>query len=271
MKLIYTQQDTQDWGNFSGDFNPIHFDLDQAKSLGLAHLTAHGMRVLLDMKHHQSHVLTRSHDADEDYCFSARLRREVKLNNEYQLVSAPKNHGVHSQLIEQESGECCFSSKLTVMKSPSFSDVTMGCVLMAAELRALHQQFSALHQVYGSGLLPLWSFLDAVLFRHMVFAPDTLLAVKQFLPELPAVTLSDIFRQVPVMQTHHEVFFDLVLFSPWHDDLPGSELHLGSLPPMILGDATHGFVIRLGVVGIWQPKMQITTMITLKTKPFIFN
>lgn len=271
MKLTYTPQDAQDWGNFSGDFNPIHFDLAQAKALGLAHLTVHGMRALLDMKHHQSQLLTQSYNAAESYCFSARLRREVKVNSAHQTVSIAKNQGIYSQLIEQDSGECCFSSKLTAMKLPSFSDVTLGCALMAPELRALYQQYSALHQVYGTGLLPLWSFLDAVLFRHMVFAPDTLLAVKQFLPQLPSTNLADVFSQVPVMQTHHEVFFCHELLSPWHDDIPVNELHLGLLPPMILGDATQGFVIHLGVVGIWQPQVKITTLITLKTKSFIAN
>ncbi|STV87008.1 MaoC like domain [Klebsiella michiganensis] len=48
--LHYTLADAQQWAAFSGDENPIHFDLAAARQMGAGQLSVHGMRALLDVK-----------------------------------------------------------------------------------------------------------------------------------------------------------------------------------------------------------------------------
>ena len=44
----YTLADANRWAEFSGDYNPIHFDLEQARLRGEG-LRVHGMRALLEI------------------------------------------------------------------------------------------------------------------------------------------------------------------------------------------------------------------------------
>ena len=34
MKLTYALDDAKRWAAFSGDYNPVHFDVDYARSIG---------------------------------------------------------------------------------------------------------------------------------------------------------------------------------------------------------------------------------------------
>ena len=45
--LHYTLADARQWAAFSGDENPIHFDLAAAREMGAGQLSVHGMRALL--------------------------------------------------------------------------------------------------------------------------------------------------------------------------------------------------------------------------------
>lgn len=53
----YSLNDAERWAEFSGDYNPIHFDLQQAQHLGQVQLTVHGMRAMLDIKYQLSTAL----------------------------------------------------------------------------------------------------------------------------------------------------------------------------------------------------------------------
>ena len=50
MQFGFNRSDAERWAAFSGDFNPIHFDLDAARALGTDHLIVHGMLALLHAK-----------------------------------------------------------------------------------------------------------------------------------------------------------------------------------------------------------------------------
>lgn len=43
-RLRYTLADARQWAAFSGDDNPIHFDLAAARAMGDGRLSVHGMR-----------------------------------------------------------------------------------------------------------------------------------------------------------------------------------------------------------------------------------
>ncbi|MBO1916418.1 MaoC family dehydratase [Providencia rettgeri] len=55
--LRYTLEDAKQWASFSGDDNPIHFDLEWVKAKGGDQLSVHGMRALLDVKQFASESL----------------------------------------------------------------------------------------------------------------------------------------------------------------------------------------------------------------------
>lgn len=49
-ELRFGSEDIERWADFSGDRNPIHFDLDQARKIGVDALVVHGMLAMLPIK-----------------------------------------------------------------------------------------------------------------------------------------------------------------------------------------------------------------------------
>lgn len=268
MRLQYSAQDADLWGGFSGDFNPIHFDLAEAKKLGMTGLTVHGMRAMLDMKHHMSRALLSTPGDAEGYHFSARLRNGIRCDTPHRLaLLAPGNRpGIQSQLNDEESDRCCFSARLADVATLDIAEVVRHGEMAAQQWQSLRERFPQIHHQAGDSS-PFWSFLDAVLFRHLVFSPETLRSVRASLCELSASTLAEVFTQIPIVQTHHDVCFSRALLVGMDDALPAKTLEIGTLPAMVLGDAKLGYVIRLGVVGFLDAQRRISTSITLKTLP----
>ena len=50
MKFTFGMSEVQKWAQYSGDYNPIHFDLSHAKALGSPALIVHGMLVAKQVK-----------------------------------------------------------------------------------------------------------------------------------------------------------------------------------------------------------------------------
>lgn len=50
MEIAFTAADVQKWADFSGDYNPIHFEREKARLAGAEDVVVHGMLVLLPIK-----------------------------------------------------------------------------------------------------------------------------------------------------------------------------------------------------------------------------
>jgi hypothetical protein len=256
----YTESDALAWAQFSGDYNPVHFDLLQARAMGLETLTVHGMRVLLDMKNQLNQAIT--HTASGNYHFSARLRQAVKCGKPHRLETRLNGVIAKSQLTEEASGECCFSGKLQATENPLIGEELMLKNLTATELMAMSKTLPA-----DISETSLWEFFDAVMFERIVQSPETLGFIQDLLPELNARSLAEAFIQVPVVQTHHDVHFSSELLKPCRKLSSFSPLFYRILPTLILGDRQQGFVIRAAIQGRYETNALIMTTITLKTWP----
>ncbi|MBU9817416.1 hypothetical protein J1781_21555 [Rahnella sp. C60] len=262
MMFSYDVRDAEAWAKFSGDYNPIHFDLQQARAMGLETLTVHGMRALLDMKNHLSHNVMAA--KSEFYQFNARLRQAVKCQTPYQLVSTLilAGSGVSSLLTEPVSGTCCFSSKLTGKSAFPAACATLDHMLTGAQLAALSEAYPSDKPDVMS-----WELLDAVLFAQIVNMPETLECVRESIPHLSALSLADVFKQIPVVQTHHDVHFSRQHMVSRHQEAFNKPFYYGLLPAMVIGDSEQGFVIRMTIQGGYDAHPSIMTAITLKTWP----
>lgn len=265
--LRYSLSDAERWAAFSGDYNPIHFDAAEARRLGLTGLCVHGMRAMLDMKL----VLTTSQEKHgltaDGLMFTSRLREPVLCDTPYQLPvrETLRDDGVQlsASLRHAQTQQASISSKLTSTKALVLSPHTPGNTLAAQELATLHTQFLAV----GSPVVPAWSFLDAVLFRQMVNAPQTLETVHSLLPSLQATRLSDVFTLVQVVQTHHETHFSPRLLTQTGQGQRFGAIDYAIRPTLVMGEKQRGLVLLAGIQA-WQagePLMSVA--VTLKTGP----
>jgi hypothetical protein len=250
MNLRYSLRDAEQWAAFSGDDNPIHFDRDYAQKMGLEQLSVHGMRALLDMK---SGLSSAPLPEAEFFLFTTRMRSPVWYQTDYHLQI---NGGGAGKLVDAANGECCFSSKLAVAKPLLLEANEQERTLLSAELLAAAQRFPVKSD-------PPWSFLDALLFQRLIAAPETLATVKTALPELSAERLIDVFTQLPIVQTHHEVHFDARLLS----SVSIGELHYAILPTLVMGNKQSGFVLHTVIQARSLERPLISSAVTLKTWP----
>ena len=260
----YSLSDAERWAEFSGDYNPIHFDLQQAQHLGLEQLTVHGMRTMLDIKYQLSTALLPQLPDVEFLRFNARLRQPVQCHTLYQLQLSEAAGQVSGNLIDFGSGGNCFNSKLRGAPALVQSGNEQWACLSADEVFQFSQQFP------GNASQPAecWSFFDALLFKLLIAAPQTLATAKQVLPGIEAENLIDIFKFVPVIQTHHDVHFSTDLLRIDHPNLfVRSALHYAIEPTLIVGNPDDGWVLRTAIAARSDLGPLITTAVTLKTWP----
>ncbi|MGE4802719.1 MaoC/PaaZ C-terminal domain-containing protein [Yersinia hibernica] len=260
----YNLSDAERWAEFSGDYNPIHFDLQHAQRLGLQQLTVHGMRAMLDIKYQLSAALLPLLPPVEFLRFNARLRQPVQCHTSYQLQVGEAAGQASGNLIDIGSGESCFTGKLRSAPALVQADQQPWVCLAADDVFQLSQQFS------GDASQPAecWGFFDALLFKLLVAAPQTLATAKQVLPGIEAETLIDVFKSVPVIQTHHDVHFSADLLRINNPNIfVRSALHYAIEPTLIVGNPDDGWVLRAAIAARSDLGPLITTAVTLKTWP----
>lgn len=261
MRFNYTRSDAELWAAFSGDYNPIHFDLQWARKLGSERLTVHGMRAMLDMKQALSEALQPASPDVHFFRFSARLRQPVCCDLDYRLDVATTARQASGRLLDARNDECCFSAKLAPAAAFDIADVAHIQRLEQRDVEALGRRFP------GEPLLQ-WSFLDALLFQRIVSSTVILSAIKERLPAMQARTLIDVFAQLSVVQTHHDVHFNAGLLSPGVLCFIEDALSYAILPPLIVGDSDNGLVVRIDVQ-CWTPHGPLlASAVTLKTASY---
>lgn len=263
--LRYTLQDAERWAAFSGDHNPIHFDRTQAARLGSDELSVHGMRAMLDLKHFMDTAAQLSDTLcqAEYLSFMARLRRPLWCNRNYALSFLPgKRPQRISAVMTEESGEPCFESRLdtppTIELEPNGLPHSIS-----------HEQWHSLDQAFPGpkGVFSRWLFLDSILFRFLVNAPETFHMISKAIPGLPGQSLLDIFSQVTVIQTHHETRFHSSLLHAHEARPPRDDVYYAIQAPLITGELHDGALLRIGIQAWSDAQPLMTTTLTLKVWP----
>lgn len=267
MNLNYSLRDAEEWAAFSGDYNPIHFDLQHVRQMGLEQLSVHGMRAMLDMKRHLSATLLASAPQADFYAFCARMRQPVLCQTPYHLQIAGNGAPVSGKLLDSTTQEICFTGKLTLAQPPVLAVDATEHALTVAEVMELGQRFPG----DVTDATQTWSFFDALLFQLLVKSPETLATLTTALPELAAATLIDVFAQIPVVQTHHETHFSARLFTAGASLHLEERLHYAVQPMLIMGDKNSGFVLRAVIQARIGQQPLIMTAVTLKTWPLAAN
>lgn len=265
--LRYSLSDAERWAAFSGDYNPIHFDAAEAQRLGLTGLCVHGMRAMLDMKSALSTSREKHGFTADGLMFTSRLREPVLCDTLYQLPvhETLRDDGVQlsASLRHVQTQQASISSKLTATDALVLPPVTQMNTLGAQEMATLHTQFLAV----GSPVVPAWSFLDAVLFRQLVNAPQTLETVHNLLPSVQATSLGDVFTRVQVVQTHHETHFSPQLLTQTEQGQYFGAIHYAIRPTLVMGDKQRGLVLLAGIQAWQDGEPLMSVAVTLKTGP----
>ena len=258
--LHYTLADARQWAAFSGDENPIHFDLAAAREMGAGQLSVHGMRALLDVKRDAHSRLYRP----ERYVkCQVRLRRPIWCDTDWLLTpGVAKNRLLSATSVSNpHNGELCLSCQMSTAAGPESLVGKQPCTIAPKTLRELQSCFNAAWPDLAQ-----WQFLDALLFRQLIGDP-ALLRQENIASLLgPGETsLQQIFTRYPVLQTHQEVVFDARLAGKATPIWPES-LALWLLPSLVVGQVEQGALVRIAAAAQLD-NLIITNVVTLKVGP----
>lgn len=260
--LRYDLQDAERWGAFSGDFNPIHFDREQAARLGSDELSVHGMRAMLDLKHFLSSAIQPSSGLeDAQYLtFSARLRQPLWCNQDYLMSLQPSKRAQRiSAIMADTAGETCFDARIDAATTLQLEESERSDTFTNERWSELSNLFPRPAESFAQ-----WIFLDAVLFQCLVREPETFASIKASFPGLQGDSLGDIFARLAVIQTHHETRFHHTLLAGHSDTSPAQAVHYAIQQPLISGDMQHGAVLRIAAQAWRAEQPLMTTALTLK-------
>lgn len=183
MRVRFDVQGLQRWARFSGDYNPIHFDDQEAKNIGLSGVVAHGMLAMMPLKSHVS--LCPLADGEHDgYRWQASLRLSVYLGVEYQLQfklpgvngkSAFSLYNLSESRVKPLIGSCCpinFGLTARQFTSLSLERLQVTPEIIARKHNEYCQQFWQVNT--------LWVFIDSLIFSLFMEQGESLIRQHQF-------------------------------------------------------------------------------------------
>lgn len=117
--LQFKQSDVQSWAEFSGDWNPIHFDKDAAARAGIPAPFAHGMLALLTFK--QTLLSVASERTDSAWLkFDFRMRSPVFCDRSVAFDTSFNNETIYCNMIDSASKDVLIYGMSTVADQPAF-------------------------------------------------------------------------------------------------------------------------------------------------------
>lgn len=237
--ITYDEDHAKRWANFSGDYNPIHFDLLAASKLDQTALIAHGMRVLADVQNeliYQTGIFTPTYSTQVK--FSAKFEKPVLCGMKYAIRHNGGEIKTTFKLIDSSTGVTHIRGTIAKANYPAINDII-------AE-RTLSKE-------YQDEVVKLWPadiaqnyavFLSSVMFRELFRAED--LFSGDFINECISVhSLSALLSQEKVLQTHYDFYCNSSLFYRKGREIEG--LCLSIEMPLITGDASYGWLIQVQV------------------------
>jgi hypothetical protein len=219
--LHFESRDVDAWAEFSGDYNPVHFDADHAHAAGLEGLIVHGMLALLHVKHAVSKATDHAALCGSTWLkFRALLRNPVTYGRKSVLSLRPTGHGLDFRLRAMESGREQFRGTFAPIEPPA--NLKWGGAGDKLDGALLVERTASLLTAYPY-IDECWVALDAIIFAE--FIRTKLAAIEQSILPVLASSPQGVGRGMVVYQLSHAVRFDSVLLR-----LPPHEIErLGSL------------------------------------------
>ncbi|CAB9495206.1 MaoC/PaaZ C-terminal domain-containing protein [Alteromonas macleodii] len=203
MEMHFSNHDIEKWAVFSGDRNPIHFDLDAALKIGVDGIVTHGMLVLLPIKKKMWSLI-----GDENggwIEFKGLLKRPVVIDSAVELNIKERTDKFTFKVEEKGVKTPCILGKVCLSIEPEWKS---GCDMVPLEKgfvkEKLSQFKSDLSDYYEN-----WVWLDGLVFGHFIQNQIGRVISQTSLASLAGdgnIKLEEI-ENVTVVQTSHRVSF----------------------------------------------------------------
>lgn len=275
--FCYNADDIYKWAEFSGDFNPIHFDNARAANLNLPNVLVHGMRVMLDIKSAMFHRAVQPNgttwiDTTDWLLYKATLRSPVLLGKSYILNIDEKRTGYHYTLTDEQSLDECITGYIRLIPSPNSAPNTHEDLesawrlftIIPEELTASISAFLACSQSHRDP----WLLLDALLFRIAMKEESLFTHMSQSLQAFSIRSTEELMQKSTVLQTHHSTLISnkvqklRVRADGRVGDLDKIDCIIES--PITDGNPMDGFVVQTTLAAYDEEGLLLRTTVGLK-------
>jgi hypothetical protein len=164
MDLRFDLHEVDHWAKFSGDYNPIHFDLERARELGADALIVHGMLAMMPVKRELAGAVATDADAPAWRRFRALLRSPIPHGGRLRLSTRSGARGLQFRADGTDVAEEYFRGSFNEGEDPAATLQDKPVILADTPLDPA--QFANFHRFYGAG--EGWVALDAVLFADFM-------------------------------------------------------------------------------------------------------
>jgi hypothetical protein len=152
------------WASFSGDRNPIHFELAVAKRVGASRLVVHGMLALLHVKQEMTQRLAAPDGGQSLAKFNAFFRLPALQGSKTELTFKPKGSALTFDF--KAEGQACIRGNACAEPTSGLKDCS------SHERRWIKQDDVRHKRLQFDSLFPFvshpWIFLDALVFSDFL-------------------------------------------------------------------------------------------------------
>lgn len=204
MILNFNKKSLKEWANFSGDFNPIHFDENKARQIGLDNLAVHGMLAMLPLKQYTADSFIK--EQSDGFVWRSSLRYPLDIDKDYQLLSKNSDNKISFTLHDMELAKKYFIGSMhkstfnEEIRQFNFSDTQIFSIDPEL-IKEKQQQFKATF----ANVSLLWIYYDALLFSIFISKHATELCVQKF-KEFMGNQEQFIGDNVLFLHTNHQVY-----------------------------------------------------------------
>ncbi len=191
MIVNYSKKDIKAWAEFSGDYNPIHFDINKALSYGLVCCPVQGMLGAMDVK---TNIHTHS--------FSAKMAFKDYIHSEkdYEIITDGKKKIFFGEecLINCKISDFSFENNLTNLHNVEINDQDIVALKTFSDYRIASCNVKD----------QIWSLLDALLFRKIFktkYSKPFLTFISDVLNIKSLNSINDIMALKFTVQISHEI------------------------------------------------------------------
>lgn len=209
--LSFKSESLRKWAQFSGDFNPIHFDDEIAKkTIGQKGVVVHGMLAMLSIKT-LPHELP-CHDGAW-FRWEAMLRKAMPLDCTYLIESRVRqDRGIRFKLVAESDSEAKITGNYISTSVPDSDFCTVERLSLDAEIA---ESELALFQSLFPEVSAAWVAIDALLFSHYIRHHASNAFQSELQQHFGGSFDADIASgSLVTMQTHHSDHFSRLMLDP---------------------------------------------------------
>ncbi|OTQ25661.1 hypothetical protein B6D22_01750 [Gilliamella apicola] len=204
MILNFDKDSVKEWADFSGDFNPIHFDVLKARQIGLNDLAVHGMLAMLPLKQHTTDLFLK--ELVGGYCWSSSLRYPLGINNDYELLLKSSDNKITFSLNDMQSTKKYFIGRIQTnnfdqtLQEFDFSNAHQFTI----PSDFIKQKFSEFQKKFTE-ISFLWIYFDALIFSIYLEKHASKLfteSLKKFMGKQKQFIDNDVL----LLHTNHKVY-----------------------------------------------------------------